>query len=72
MVLSQAEIDAMSGSVIVDEELIGSLESWVVRHYRDALAPSDLGDPALVEESHMALDELTQILDLPRFYPFQR
>jgi len=72
MVLSEAEIAAISGSVIVDEGLVDSLESWVVRHYRDELAPSDLSDPEFVEESHLALDELTRILNLPLFYPFQR
>jgi len=72
IVLTEAEIDAISGSVIVDEDLVDSLESWVIRHYRDELAPSDLGDPDLVEESHLALDELTQILNLPSLYPFQR
>ncbi len=44
---------------------------WIRRHYRDRLAPEDLGDPALVDESRRALDELTRILRLPAVYPFQ-
>jgi len=33
---------------------------------------ADLADPALLEESYRALDELTGILELPALYPFQR
>ena len=36
------------------------------------VAPEDLGDPALLDESRRALDELTRILRLPPVYPFQR
>ena len=41
------------------------------RHYRDQLAPDDLADPQLLEETRTALDELTRILQLPGLYPFQ-
>ncbi|HWW11976.1 MAG TPA: N-succinylarginine dihydrolase, partial [Brevundimonas sp.] len=41
--------------------------------YRDRLGVADLADPALLDESRGALDELTSILDLGSgFYPFQR
>jgi succinylarginine dihydrolase len=41
-------------------------------HYRDALAPEDLADPKLLDESRTALDALTQLLGLGSIYPFQR
>ena len=44
---------------------------WIRRHYRDRLAPADLRDPALLDESRRALDELTGLLRLPSIYPFQ-
>ena len=57
----------------LDDALAAALEAWVRKHYRETLAPGDLGDPALVDETQAALDELTQILPLGAdFYPFQR
>lgn len=54
-------------------ELHEKLNAWVNRHYRDTLAPEDLPDPSLMEQSFAALDELTQIMNLGSdFYPFQR
>jgi len=54
-------------------ELHNHLNDWVNKHYRDTLAPEDLPDPSLMEESFAALDELTQIMNLGSgFYPFQR
>ena len=38
----------------------------------ETVALDDLRDPALVQESRSALDELTQILKLGSVYPFQR
>jgi succinylarginine dihydrolase len=70
--LTEAERGAVRGSVFFDDALGEALESWIARHYRDRLAPSDLGDPALLEESRSALDELTQLLSLPPVYRFQK
>ena len=54
-------------------ELHSALSGWVNAHYRETLSPEDLADPALMEESFAALDELTQIMNLgSAFYPFQR
>lgn len=47
------------------------LESWVRQHYRETLTPKDLADPALLRESHAALDDLTRILGLGSIYEFQ-
>ena len=54
------------------EALHETLVAWVEKHYRDAVRPKDLADPALMDESRTALDELTTILGLGgAVYPFQ-
>ena len=62
---------AITTNVFLDDALDASLEAWIRRHYRDRLAPADLRDPALLDESRRALDELTQLLRLPAVYDFQ-
>jgi succinylarginine dihydrolase len=72
VVLTDAERAAAS-SLLLDDARHARLIELVARRYRDALAPDDLGDPALLDETRAALDELSQILDLGGdFYPFQR
>ncbi len=73
VVLTGAERAAANAHMLLDAALHGQLVAWVQRHYREALAPADLADPALLEEGRRALDELTGILHLGSgFYPFQR
>jgi succinylarginine dihydrolase len=69
--LKPAERAAIGARVLLDDALAFELDTWIRKHYRDRLAPEDLGDPALVDESRRALDELTRILRLPAVYPFQ-
>jgi len=69
--LATTERDAIRANVFLDEALAHALEAWVVRHYRDRLAPEDLADPALLDETRRALDELTRLLRLPAVYAFQ-
>jgi succinylarginine dihydrolase len=69
--LTLAERAALGARVILDDALAAGLDTWIHMHYRDRLAPEDLADPALVDESRRALDELTGILGLPAVYPFQ-
>ncbi len=57
--------------MFLDDALAGDLDALDPPHYRDRLAPEDLGDPALLDESRRALDELTAMLRLPAVYPFQ-
>ncbi len=71
VVLTEREQAALSGRVLVDDALLDALEAWVVRHYRDELRPDDLRDGRFIDETLGALDELTQLLDLPGLYPFQ-
>lgn len=72
VVLTDAERAAMRGRVLLDDALADRLEDWIKRHYRDRLAPDDLGDPALITETRAALDELTALLELGPVYDFQR
>ena len=69
--LTENERAAVRGGVFLDDALAAALEAWIARHYRDRLSPADLADPALLDESRRALDELTRLLRLPAMYPFQ-
>jgi len=69
--LTTAERAAIRGNVILDGALDAGLDAWIRRHYRDRLAPTDLRDPSLLDETRRALDELTQLLRLPPVYRFQ-
>ncbi len=69
--LNKQELAAMHQGVLVTNDLLDTLEQWVLKHYRTQLQASDLADPQLMNESLHALDELTQILKLGSIYPFQ-
>ena len=69
--LNDQELSAMHQGVLVDEALLNRLDRWVDSHYRTALHADDLADPALLNESLTALDELTKLLHLGSLYPFQ-
>lgn len=72
IVLTQDEALALHGRVLFTPSLQLELETWVKKHYRDALSPNDLADPRLARESMTALDELTHILKLGSVYDFQQ
>jgi succinylarginine dihydrolase len=69
--LTQAERAAIGARVWLDDALQAELVAWVERHYRDRLTPTDLADPALLDEGRTALDELSRMLRLGSVYPFQ-
>ncbi|MBI2513633.1 MAG: N-succinylarginine dihydrolase [Opitutae bacterium] len=71
VVLTDEELAAIAPGVRFTPELHEHLVAWVKQHYRERLALRDLADPALLEESRRALDELTQLLGLGNLYPFQ-
>jgi succinylarginine dihydrolase len=71
IVLTDDEIAAAAPGVFLGDALHARLVAWVREHYRESLAPDDLADPSLLEESRRALDELTRILGLGVIYPFQ-
>ena len=56
VVLNEAERAAVTSNVWINDTLFASLDTWIDRHYRDRLAPEDLADPALLDESRTALD----------------
>ena len=70
--LTDAQRTAIRANVLLDDALAGALDTWIRRHYRDRLAPADLADPSLLDESRRALDELTQLLRIGSVYPFQQ
>ncbi len=73
VVLTEAELAATNPAMRLTDALHAQLKTWGERWYRDELRPADLADPALLDESRGALDELTAILQLGGdFYPFQR
>ena len=71
VVLNDAEMSALPPGVFLTGRSYRKLTAWVKKHYRDKLAQADLADPALLDESRRALDELTRILGLGSIYPFQ-
>ncbi len=70
--LTDPERAAVTARVFYDEPLHELLAAWVTRHYRDRLSSADFADPALLRETHTALDELTGILKLGPVYDFQQ
>ncbi|MFO1323124.1 MAG: N-succinylarginine dihydrolase [Burkholderiales bacterium] len=70
--LTGDERAAVRANVFLDDALADALDAWIRRHYRDRLAPEDLADPALLDESRRALDELSQQLRIGSVYAFQR
>ncbi|KGE04872.1 Succinylarginine dihydrolase [Pseudohaliea rubra DSM 19751] len=72
VVLTAAERAAVNPAFLLDDARYVSLCAWVDRHYRETLTPADLADPALLDESYAALDELTALLDTGPLYDFQR
>lgn len=73
VVLTDSELASTNPAMRLDGALHARLTVWAERWYRDTLAPADLADPQLLEESRGALDALTDILGLGTdFFPFQR
>ena len=72
VVLTQDEIGTLGAGVILDDAKISALEAVIKRRYRDRLAIADLADPALLDESRAALDEIGQVLGLGSVHDFQR
>lgn len=71
IVLTEQERRRAHPDSFLTPTLYESLLEWIDRHYREMLHADDLRDPALLEESHTALDELTGILNLGSIYSFQ-
>ena len=71
VVMNDSQIDNCKARIFLDLGLYEELQVWINKYYRDELAPSDLTDPALLEECRIALDELSQLLNIGPVYDFQ-
>jgi len=71
VVLTESELAALGAGAIVDEAKVAALEAIVRRRYRDRLEVRDLADPALLDESRAALEEIGQVLKLGPVHDFQ-
>jgi succinylarginine dihydrolase len=73
VVMTQEERAAASQGFFLTDDLAVELEAWITQHYREEIAPADLADLTLIDETQWALDALTRILPLGSdFYDFQR
>ena len=63
--LTDEQAAAMHQGIVWTPTLHDQLVSWVGKHYREILAPDDLRDPKLVDESFSASEHLARILGLP-------
>jgi succinylarginine dihydrolase len=63
--LTQDELGAIPARLVLDDALYHAVRAWIQRHYRDRVAPADLGDPDFFEENRRALSDLSTILNLP-------
>jgi succinylarginine dihydrolase len=72
VVLNGAEQAAVNPGAWMNDTLFERLDAWIDAHYRDRLAPADLADPRLLDESRRALEDLSAILGLGAIYDFQR
>ena len=66
LVLSADQLAAVHQPCLMTPARLDHLETWVQTHYRDRLTVADLADPALLQESRRALDELGCLLNLDR------
>ncbi|MBM86798.1 MAG: N-succinylarginine dihydrolase [Gammaproteobacteria bacterium] len=71
VVMTDEQIAGCKANVFLSEGLYRDLKRWIEKHYRESLAPEQLTDPALVEECRLALDELSELLNLGSVYHFQ-
>jgi succinylarginine dihydrolase len=64
VVLTEAEAAQIHPAVLLTPSLADALTGWINQHYRDSLAPGDVLDPNLIEESSQAQQQLAEILQL--------
>ena len=65
VVLDEAQQAAIHQGVVLTDDLYEKLVDWVNTNYREQIAPEDLRDPKLVDESRRALEALEKLLAMP-------
>ncbi|MEM7455159.1 MAG: N-succinylarginine dihydrolase, partial [Planctomycetota bacterium] len=65
VVLTSEQEQALHAGVVFTDSLHERLVQWVKTHYREQIAPADLGDISLYEEARAAMIDLAGILELP-------
>jgi succinylarginine dihydrolase len=63
--LTDQEVAAVSGRVVLDDTLYDDVRAWIEKHYRDRVTPADLGDPDFFDANRRALSELSTLLNVP-------
>lgn len=66
--LTQEQSEAMHQGIVFDDAKYVALRAWIETYYRDRLSFDDLRDPKLVEEVHVAMDALANLVQLPNLY----
>ncbi|MGL1919697.1 MAG: N-succinylarginine dihydrolase [Hyphomicrobiales bacterium] len=72
VMMNDTQVNAIGARVFLDDALYADLVAWVNAHYRDQLVVDDMADPKFYQECCIALDELTQIMQLGKVYDFQK
>ncbi len=67
-VLTPSEFASIPEGFRLTQERYFALVDWIGRHYREQIAPTDLRDPLLCEETRSALFELEAIFGIDGFY----
>jgi succinylarginine dihydrolase len=64
VVVTESQLAKIHPGVMFNDDLYQRLTAWINRHYRDSLAPNELADPSLLNESRSAMEELNQLLGI--------
>jgi succinylarginine dihydrolase len=72
IVLTPEELQKTNPQIFLTDSLYLKLKNWIDKHYHDRLCQQDLLDPSFLIANQIALDELTQLLNLGSLYSFQR
>ena len=71
-VMTDEELSACHQGVVFTDELHLKLRKWVKKYYVGNLIYENLFVPSFIKRCRTSLDELTDIMDLGKIYPFQK
>lgn len=72
VVLTKQEAQSIHQGVCLNQKLYLQLKQCINKYYQDTLNTKDLLNPLLIQESHGALNEISNILNLQNIYSFQK